>query len=305
MIKWQVGEIINDRYEIKELRSGGMGEVYILYDRYLSRSLAAKTLKSNYLSNRNMRELFYKEMNITTSIKSNFHLVIPYFIKVIDGRPFIFMEYIEGSNLKTLIGQLNFSFSLHLSIQLCAGMLYLHEFLGIVHRDLKPENILINKNGIVKITDFGLGGFHYSTILWGDREGQDSEVESQYIRGTKPYMSPEQWNGQHIGKWSDIYSFGIVIYELLTRNLPFHGQNDAEWRLLHTKTIPKTPSKINPIIPMELDQLISKCLEKDFRCRPSHFSDIMKELESIYLKEIGKKFSYDDLHEYMKEINLF
>lgn len=290
---WEVGTTIENRYEIREVRGGGMGILYVVYDHDIQRLMAVKTPRSEYLSDIRDVELFLHEAKVMLSVKGSDRVVTAYFVKYIRGIPCLFMEYIEGGNLRNLIGNLDMMSALHLSIQFCYGMLYLHDFMGIVHRDIKPENILITKEGFVKITDFGFGDFFWPKFI-GIKRNQDSEAESQYIAGTYPYMPPEQWIGQHTGKWSDIYSFGIVLYEMLTGHLPFFGQSRTEWRQLHMQATPVRLSKIISTIPTDIDILVTSCLEKDFSRRPHDFFDIVKVLERIYIQITGKEFSLSD-----------
>lgn len=290
-LEWQIGDVIEDRYEIKKiLGEGGMGDVYLVYDIGLHRHMIIKTPKHQYLEEGGI-ELFLHEGHVMTSVKGSLHIVTAYFVKEIAGRPCLLMEYIEGHNLRQFIGSLSLGQAVHFAVQFSRGMGYLHEFMGIVHLDIKPSNILITRDGIVKITDFGLGDFFHPKTLGMDMS-QDSESERQQIAGTYSYMAPEQWEGKGIGKWSDIYSFGVVFYEMLTGQLPYYGNNRSEWHQAHMKAVPTKPSLIRLEIPTHVDELALKCLEKLPSNRPSSFYYIQNQLEEICIQLTGKAFSY-------------
>lgn len=304
--KWKIGEKVEGRYEILDIKEGGMGYLYIVYDHGIGRLMAVKTPKDEYLVDQNKIQLFLNEAKVMTSVKGSIHIVNAYFVKEIDKKPCLFMEYIEGSNLRQLIGRIKLWIAIHFSIQFSRGMGYLHEYMGIVHRDIKPENILITREGILKITDFGLGGF-FRPKIFGLGNGRDSECDSQFAAGTYPYMPPEQWKGEGTGKWSDIYSFGIVLYEMVCGRCPFDPKEEYPnlhpaalgffYKELHCKKDPPDPLQFQPNIPDNLRSLMLKCISKRPSERPDNFFDIRRQLEKIIIEITGKEFSYSDIQQ--------
>lgn len=208
-----VGRIINERYKlIRPIGGGGMARVYLARDLILQRNVAMKILRLEYSNDREFIERFRREAESTISLSHN-HIVNLYDVGQEEDVYYIVMEYVEGMTLKQKIqqnGPVSVDEAVHIMNQLTSAIAHAHEN-GIIHRDIKPQNILVNQDGQVKITDFGIAMALSSTSL----------TQTNNVLGSVHYLSPEQARGGTATKKSDIYSLGIVLYELLTGQLPF------------------------------------------------------------------------------------
>jgi eukaryotic-like serine/threonine-protein kinase len=290
MLDWRPGILLENRYEIRNTLGGGFGEVHIVYDHALQRLMAMKTLRREYLADASAVQRFFQEANMMVETKSHRHFVTAYFAKMVAGKLCLFMEYVEGGSLRRRIGRLDLRSVLSIATQFCDGMTYLHDFVGIIHGDIKPENILISREGIVKITDFGLASYFWPRRMahWVTGTDHDSGPDTPIMGGTYPYMPPEQWTGVNVGRWSDVYAFGVVLYEMLASRLPFLGRSGAEWAQLHAYAIPARLSTVQPAIPADLDLLVARCLEKDPSRRPPDFSSIDDVLLRMCTRSTGR-----------------
>jgi len=221
-----VGEVIADRYELQELvGSGGMSTVYRAYDRDLQRTVAVKVLHSRYADDDEYTERFRREARMAAQLSH------PGVVLVIErgdhgDRPYIVFEYVEGENLKQLVdreGPLPVERALELAIQVARGLSVAHGK-GLVHRDVKPQNILLNGSGQAKVTDFGIAR---------SLEMQGGVTQTGAVLGTSDYLSPEQAQGGRVSESSDVYSLGVVLYEMLTGELPFAGDNFVAVAMQH------------------------------------------------------------------------
>ncbi|MGA2192121.1 MAG: protein kinase, partial [Nitrospirota bacterium] len=240
------------RYAIMgEIGRGGMGIVYKAKDNNLNRIIALKLLPKSISENPKAVMRFSAEARSAAQLNHT-NIVTLYDFQQAGGRSFITMEYVEGATLKKLMGmvdKLAISKALKIVYQCCQGLEYAHRK-GIVHRDIKPSNIMISKQNVVKIMDFGLAKM----------AGDNTLSEAGTISGTLLYMSPEQLVGGKLDKKTDIYSLGLVLYELIAGGHPF-AKGDAAYH--HTHTVPEPPSALRPEIPENLDRITLKCLEKD------------------------------------------
>jgi len=247
---------INKRYIIlNQIGSGGMADIYLAHDSLLERQVAIKILKRDFSRSVEFQERFVLEAKAAANL---FH---PNIVTVFDfgffhSDPFIVMEYVPGHDLKTLIRQKQ-EFSLQecldLMIQACAGLGYAHRA-GLVHCDVKPQNMLITTDRKLKIADFGIARM-LVTITPNER--------NDIVWGSPLYFSPEQANGIVPSPSSDVYSLGIVLYELLTGELPYSGNTSEELARMHNEVPAIPPSKVNPIIPEILDQIVLKVISKE------------------------------------------
>lgn len=243
------------RYEIlEELGKGGMGEVYKVKDITLKEEMALKVLKPEIAADTGTIERFKNELKLARKIAHR-NVCKMYDLNEYKEIPYITMEYVRGENLKNLMQtkeKLSINEAIDIAQQICEGLAEAHD-LGIVHRDLKPQNIMIDKKNMVKIMDFGISR---STEAPG-------VTQTGMIVGTPDYISPEQAEGQKVDQRSDLYSVGVILFEMTTGRLPFEGGTALSVVLKHKTETPSSPSNINSDIPDDLNRVILKCLEKD------------------------------------------
>lgn len=251
-----VGRILGERYEIiARLGSGGMANVYQAKCRVLNRIVTVKILRSELAEDKDFVRRFQLEAQAVASL-SHPNIVSIYDVGEEDGLPYLVMEYVEGSNLKEIIkreGRLTPGETVNIGIQVCAALAHAHEK-GIIHRDIKPHNILVTPTGRVKVTDFGLArvlSLPGATV-----------TQSGTVMGSVYYFSPEQAQGEDVGPQSDLYSLGAVLYETITGQVPFRGDNPVSVALKHLQELPTSPRKENPGVPHWLDQIILKAMAK-------------------------------------------
>lgn len=213
---FQDGQIVNERYRIvRRLGGGGMADVYLCEDLTLGRKVALKVLLRRFLGDAQFVERFRREAKAAAALNHP-GIVAIYDWGQVDGTPYIVMEYVEGETLKDLIrrrGRLGGAEAVDLTLGLLAAVGLAHRH-GIVHRDIKAQNILIDRNGAAKVTDFGIA-----------RAGDSGMTEAGSILGTAQYLSPEQARGLPVDERSDLYSVGVVLYEMLTGRVPFSGDS--------------------------------------------------------------------------------
>jgi serine/threonine protein kinase/tetratricopeptide (TPR) repeat protein len=249
------GSTFAGRYQIiEELGKGGMGKVYRALDKKLNEEVALKLIKPDIASDKNTIERFKNELKLARKIRQK-NVGSMYELLEDKGIHFITMEYVSGQDLKKLIrqtGQLTVGKAISIAKQICDGLSEAHS-LGVVHRDLKPNNIMIDQGGNAKIMDFGIARAVKGKSITGPG----------VMIGTPQYMSPEQVEGKDVDQKSDIYSLGIILYEMLTDRVPFEGDTPLTVGVKQKTEIPKDPRDFNERIPDELNRLILKCLEKD------------------------------------------
>ena len=249
-----IGRLLDDRYEILEVIGvGGMAVVYKAKCHRLNRMVAIKILKDDFLEDEDFRSRFHAEGQAVAML-SHPNIVSVYDVSSSSGGDYIVMELIEGITLKQYIerkGALNWKETLHFALQIAKALDHAHSR-GIVHRDIKPHNIMVLRNGTVKVADFG--------IARGIAKGNTLRKEAL---GSVHYISPEQAKGEHVDARSDIYSLGVVMYEMATAKQPYEGSSPINVALQHINGTAVMPSVLNSSIPTGLEQIIMKSMEKD------------------------------------------
>lgn len=252
----QEGDRLNDRYQLlQRIGSGGMAEVFRARDLMLERYVAIKILRADYTDNQSFQERFRQEARAVANL-SHPNIVTVHDFGLDGGRLFIVMEHVPGSDLKTLIrkrGRFSIEEAIPLMVQACAGIGYAHRA-GLVHCDVKPHNMLVTPDNRLKVTDFGI-----ARALATIRPGEHSDV----VWGSPQYFSPEQAAGESPSPASDVYSLGIVFYELLSGSLPFVAANAEELARKHLKSKPVPIHEYLPEIPAVLEQIVDKVLSKE------------------------------------------
>lgn len=267
--------ILNNRYRVEEkLGAGGMAEVYRAHDQTLERTVAIKVLRKDYSQNANFRTRFHQEAKAAANL-SHPNIVTVHDFGFSADQLFIVMENVPGKDLKTLMkerGKFPINEAIDLISQACAGLGYAHRA-GLVHCDVKPQNILVTPDHRVKVADFGIARA-LATI--------SPEEQSEVVWGSPQYFSPEQAAGLGPSPASDVYSLGVIFYEMLTGRLPFIASSPQELARLHREALPPSPRRFNPGIPVQLEQIILKVLSKEPSARyrtADQFGQVLQHFE--------------------------
>jgi eukaryotic-like serine/threonine-protein kinase len=311
-VGWQVGDRIGESYVVLRILGGpgrsGMGIVYVCYDHELRRPLALKTFQDRFLSDKAIVDRFKWEAEAWTRLGRHQNIVWAVWAEVIQGRPFVALEYVSGdepygADLSGWIkcgglrqnDKLDIPLILNFSLQFCHGMMHAKKkFQEIgrpfVHRDVKPSNIMVTQDRVVKVTDFGLVKAFARSVEDMPVMIRDAELEKIGLSkpggwcGTPPYMSPEQCRGEEsIDERSDIYAFGCVLYEMLTGRYVFEAGTVEEFIHHHLRTVPRAPGSGE-----ELDRVVRRCLEKEPNNRYQGFDEVEQVLARLYIGLTGK-----------------
>ena len=249
-----IGSVFDGRYRIeRKLGAGGMADVYLAEDQELGRRVAIKILNDRHAADDSFIERFRREAKNAAGL-SHPNIVSIYDRGEAEGTYYIAMEYLDGRSLKELIvgrGPAPIKISIDYARQILAAVGFAHKH-GIVHRDIKPHNVLVGPEGRLKVTDFGIA-----------RSGASQMTEVGSIIGTAQYLSPEQARGAPVDQTSDLYSVGVVLYEMLTGQVPFTGDTPLEIAMKHLSEVPKPPSELRPEVPHDLDSVVLRALAKD------------------------------------------
>ena len=267
-----IGKMLDNRYEILErIGTGGMAVVYKAKCHRLNRLVAVKILKSDLAQDEDFRRRFNAESQAVAQL-SHPNIVSVYDVSRGGDIEYIVMELIDGITLKQYMekrGQLNWRESLHFITQIMRGLSHAHSR-GIVHRDIKPQNVMVLRDGSVKVADFGIACLENA-----------AQTLTQEALGSVHYISPEQARGDRIDARSDIYSAGVVLYEMLTGRLPFEGDSAVSVAIQHLSSIPLAPREINPDIPEQLELICMKAMAPDLDKRYPSADAMIADLEAF------------------------
>lgn len=267
-----IGKMLDGRYEIIELiGSGGMANVYKAKCHRLNRMVAVKILKSDMAENEEIRRRFRDESRAVAQL-SHANIVSVYDVSSSGDTEYIVMELIDGITLKQYMerrGQMDWRESLHFIIQIMRALEHAHSR-GIIHRDIKPQNIMVLRDGSVKVADFGIACLQ-----------NNAQTLTQDALGSVHYISPEQARGEHIDARSDIYSAGVVLYEMLTGRLPFEGDTAVSVAIQHLSSVPLAPSEIREDVPRGLELICMKAMCADINKRYASATAMLEDLESF------------------------
>jgi beta-lactam-binding protein with PASTA domain/predicted Ser/Thr protein kinase len=267
-----IDTLFDGRYRIvRKLGAGGMADVYLAEDQELGRRVAIKILNGRHANDDQFIERFRREAKNAAALNHP-NIVSIYDRGEAEDTYYIAMEYLDGRSLKELIvghGPAPINVAIEYARQILSALRFAHRH-GIVHRDIKPHNVLVDREGRVKVTDFGIA-----------RAGTSQMTETGSIVGTAQYLSPEQARGGEIDQRSDLYSLGIVLYELLTGRTPFEGDTPVEIAMKHLSAPPQPPSELRKDIPRELDMVVMRALAKDPEDRYQSADEMEADLERV------------------------
>lgn len=282
-----IGKRLDGRYEIHELIGvGGMANVYRCTDTIDDREVAIKILKDEYLNNDEFIRRFKNESKAIAML-SHPNIVKVYDVSFGDMIQYIVMEYIDGITLKEYIdrqGIIEWKDAIHLATQILKALQHAHEC-GIVHRDIKPQNIMLLQDGTIKVTDFGIARF----------SDKATRTMTEQAIGSVHYIAPEQARGDVTDGKTDIYSVGVMLYEMLTGKLPFDGDSAVSVALMQLQSTPKRPREVNPGIPIGLEQITMKAMQKQPSARYTSAAEMLSDIERFRLNpsivfDYGKSF---------------
>lgn len=278
------GKRLDGRYEIREIIGvGGMAVVYKAYDNMDDRIVAVKILKEELLTNEESRRRFKNESK-AIAVLSHPNIVKVYDVSFGDRIQYIVMEYVEGITLKEYIeqqGVVNWKEAVHFVSQILLALQHAHDK-GIVHRDIKPQNIMLLQDGSIKVADFGIARFNRS----------DTRTMTEDAIGSVHYISPEQARGDFTDDKSDLYSVGVVMYEMLTGQLPFQSDSAVSIALMQVQQEAKPPREINPSIPLGLEQITMRAMQKNPNDRYQSAAEMMLDIDE-FKRNPAIKFNYN------------
>lgn len=268
-----VGKVLGNRYELMEkIGEGGMAIVYKAKDKLLNRYVAVKILKDEFSKDKEFVAKFKREATAAASLSDN-NIVNIYDVGSEEDINYIVLEYVNGKTLKQIIreyGKLNYKTAIGIALQIAKALECAHRN-NIIHRDIKPHNILVTEEGLVKVTDFGIAKASSSVTI----------TNSSRIMGSAHYFSPEQAKGSYVDFRTDIYSFGIVIYEMVTGRVPYDAESPVSVALKHIQEPVVPPKELNDKIPDSLNKLVLKAIEKEPIKRYQNIKEMLSDLKKI------------------------
>jgi eukaryotic-like serine/threonine-protein kinase len=278
-----VGQTLDEKYRIeRRLSEGGMGAVYSARHLLMDRPVAIKVLHENLLEDEAARIRFHREARAAVRLKHQNAVAVTDFGETADGYSYIVMELLEGPTLREILAKeapIEIARAISIMLQASAAVAVAHEA-GIIHRDLKPANIIVTQSpevpAVVKVLDFGVAKLSAGTL--DDDEGSITLRQTGSLIGTPRYMAPEQYNGHELTPAADVYSLGVILYEMLTGMAPFTGSSPVEIAAKHVNDPPHSPRKIVAAIPEDIERVVLHALEKQPENRPANGEEFHREL---------------------------
>lgn len=331
--EFTVGDVLEQRFEVEQVRRGYMGIVYIAYDRQRRRRVVLKTFQNKFLWDEEAIARFSAEAELWVRLGSHPNIVRAYDLHTFLGKPHVVAEYVHGGPLRALVGHLQLQEAIDYAIQVCWGMNHAVERAAILHRDIKPDNIMVTLEGQAKVTDFGLARV-LPSWQWAEhlRNPRSAAVRMRggaapdVLGGTLPYMAPELIEeSPQIGTWTDIYAFGVMLYELFTGKLPFDSMRDESLIRMHIHTPPPDPRQIKPQLHQGCAHIVLRCLAKRPSDRYQAFQEVEKDLQLLRSHLFQRRYTvvwpadgseerdrwterglmHMDLHEYSEALTCF
>jgi tetratricopeptide (TPR) repeat protein len=298
--EFNVGDVIEQRYEIEKTRRGYMGIVYIAYDRQRRQQVVLKTFQNKFLWDEDAINRFSAEAELWMRIGSHPNIVRAIDLRTFMGKPHVIAEYVHGGPLRALIGHLQLQEAIDYAIQVCWGMQHAVEHAAIMHRDLKPDNIMVTLDGQAKVTDFGLARVLPSVAQSIDHargpKRQHARMRAAAVAdvlgGTLPYMAPELLEeSAFVGAWTDIYAFGVMLYEFFTGKLPFDSMRDESLIRMHLRVTPPDPRALKPDLHPGVSHIVHRCLAKRSTDRYQSFAEVEDDLQMLRKHLLGALYS--------------
>jgi eukaryotic-like serine/threonine-protein kinase len=295
------GELIDQRYQVVDVRRGAMGVVYIAMDRAIEQLVAIKSYQTRFLWNDRAISYFVDEAKVWIRLGSHPNIVQAFALREFAGRPHVVAEYIDGYTLRALVGSLSPIQAVDLSIPICWALSYAHDQGAIVHRDIKPDNVLVSRHGAPKVTDFGLAR-GMPAYLWS--QGADAGIApvrnlaDEMVGGTPRYMAPELFRGAFtVGPWIDIYAFGVMLYELLTGHPPLEVPPGGNWAQAHRTPFDSDPRRLKPELHKGFAHIVGCCLHREPLKRYQSFAELEYDLQHMRRHLSGSRLERSHAHE--------